>query len=133
MDKELAKSIGAAARRARKALELTQEDAAERIGVSVEFYARIERGNSLPSVPTFVRIASALGVSADTLIGRDQPEIAVSAWQPASQPTESPEIRRVVRLLRRASSATLRIVTLLVKEMERHTRGGAEGGDEETT
>jgi transcriptional regulator with XRE-family HTH domain len=133
MDKELAKSIGAAARRARKALELTQEDAAERIGVSVEFYARIERGNSLPSVPTFVRIARALGVSADTLIGRDQPEVAALAWQPASQPAESPEIRRVVRLLRKASSATLRIVTLLVKEMERHTRGNADGDDEETT
>lgn len=132
MDKELAKSIGTAARRARKELELTQEDAAERIGVSVEFYARIERGNSLPSVPTFVRIAKSLGVSADVLIGRIPVERTDASWQPAPQPTEPPEIRRVLRLLRRASPATLRIVTLLVKEMERHqNQGTTDAGSEE--
>lgn len=130
MDKQLAKSIGAAARRARKALELTQEDAAERIGVSVEFYARIERGNSLPSVPTFVRIANSLGVSADTLIGRTPPEESEApAWKPAPPPTDSPEIRRLLRLLRKASPATLRLVTLLVKEMDKH-RGGADTGED---
>lgn len=92
MDKQLAKSIGAAARRARKALELTQEDAAERIGVSVEFYARIERGNSLPSVPTFVRIANSLGVSADTLIGRTPAEDSEApAWRPRHR---QPTVRR---------------------------------------
>jgi transcriptional regulator with XRE-family HTH domain len=133
MDTQLAKSIGAAARRARKALELTQEDAAERIGVSVEFYARIERGNSLPSVPTFVRIANSLGVSADSLIGRNvAPETESAAWQPAPPPSESPEIRRLLRLLRRASPATMRLVTLLVKEMEKHGRsdGDTEPSDE---
>ncbi|MEM9491193.1 MAG: helix-turn-helix transcriptional regulator, partial [Myxococcota bacterium] len=63
MNRELAKSIGVAARQARKALHLTQEDAAERINVSSEFYARIERGTSLPSIITFARIVSTLGVS----------------------------------------------------------------------
>jgi transcriptional regulator with XRE-family HTH domain len=121
MDKELAKSIGAAAREARKALELTQEDAAERIGVSAEFYARIERGNALPSVPTFARISAALGVSADTLLGLRSGEVKESqpAWASASPPSDSPEIRRLVRRLRKATPATLRLVTLLVKELER--------------
>lgn len=125
MDKQLAESIGAAAREARKALELTQEDAAERIGVSAEFYARIERGNALPSVPTFARITAALGVSADTLLGfrkseqgEAQPQTQVPAWGKASPPSESPEIRRLLRRLRKASPATLRLVTLLVKELE---------------
>jgi transcriptional regulator with XRE-family HTH domain len=125
MDKELAKSIGAAAREARKSLELTQEDAAEKIGVSAEFYARIERGNALPSVPTFARIAAALGVSADTLLGLRPPDVSerVSddqpAWAAASPPSDSPEIRRLLRRLRKASPATLRLVTMLVKELER--------------
>ena len=125
MDKELAESIGAAAREARKSLELTQEDAAERIGVSAEFYARIERGNALPSVPTFARIAAALGVSADTLLGfrvgateYDAGDAVVPSWGKAAPPTESPEIRRLLRRLRKASPATLRLVTLLVKELE---------------
>lgn len=127
MDKELAKAIGAAAREARRSLELTQEDAAERIGVSAEFYARIERGNALPSIPTFARIVTALGVSADQLLGLrprlDSPEEdteAQPAWTSASPPADSPEIRRLVRRLRKASPATLRLVTMLVKELERN-------------
>lgn len=124
MDKQLAESIGAAAREARKVLELTQEDAAERIGVSAEFYARIERGNALPSVPTFARIAAALGVSADTLLGLRKSEhnheaaLPAPNWTKAAPPSESPEIRRLLRRLRKASPATLRLVTLLVKELE---------------
>jgi transcriptional regulator with XRE-family HTH domain len=134
MNKELAKSIGSAARQARAALELTQEDAAERIEVSVEFYARIERGNSLPSVPTLARIAGVLGVSADALLGRIAfvPGTALG-WIQVSPPTDAPEIRRVMRMLRRASPGALRLVTLLLKEIERRTEGGAEGegGSEE--
>ena len=134
MNKDLAKSIGSAARQARAALELTQEDAAERIEVSVEFYARIERGNSLPSVPTLARIAGVLGVSADALLGRIAfVPGAAPGWQ-VSPPTEAPEIRRVVRMLRRASPGALRLVAMLLKEIERRNEGGAEGegGAEET-
>ena len=125
MDKELSKSIGAAAREARKALELTQEDAAERIGVSAEFYARIERGNALPSVPTFARISGALGVSADTLLGV---RITSTIEAPPSRtspppPSDTPEIRRLIRRLRKASPATLRLVTMLVKELDRLDQG----------
>lgn len=134
MDKELAQSIGVAAREARKALELTQEDAAERIGVSAEFYARIERGNALPSVPTFARISAALGVSADILLGLNKNEEyelnseGQPGWAAAAPPTDSPEIRRLVRRLRKASPTTLRIVTMLVKELER--LGGSPAGEE---
>lgn len=119
MDKKLAESIGTSARTARLALELTQEDAAELIGVSAEFYARIERGNALPSVPTLARICSSLGVSADILLGRDMLSHEVK-WQ-SHPPTEAPEVRRLVRRLRQASPATLRLVTMLVKELEKRT------------
>jgi transcriptional regulator with XRE-family HTH domain len=128
VEKELAESIGTASRQARAALKLTQEDAAERIGVSAEFYARIERGNALPSVPTLARICAALGVSADVLLGRGeqwhQQQVRPAAKElapkwPAGPPAEPPEIRRLVRRLRRASPATLRLVTLLIKELER--------------
>ncbi|MEM9487743.1 MAG: helix-turn-helix transcriptional regulator [Myxococcota bacterium] len=120
MDKKLAQSIGTAARAARRAMRLTQEDAAERIGVSAEFYARIERGNALPSIPTMARICSSLGVSADALIGRVEMIPlggSQSRWAPP-QASDSPEVRRLTRRLRRASPATLRLVTLLVKELE---------------
>ena len=124
MNKQLAKSIGAAAREARKALHLTQEDAAERINVSVEFYARIERGTSLPSIGTFARMVPALGVSADALLGRltaaaqsAQASGVGMSWAPAP-PSDGPEVRRLIRRLRKARSSTLRLVAMLVKELD---------------
>lgn len=122
MEKELAQSIGAVARQARLALKLTQEDAAERIGVSAEFYARIERGHALPSIPTLYRICVALGVSADLLLGSEDALRGrdLSPKWPTPAPSEPPEIRRLVRRLRRATPTTLRLVTTLVKELERH-------------
>lgn len=121
VEKKLAESIGAASRQARVALKLTQEDAAELIGVSAEFYARIERGNALPSVPTMARICTSLGVSADVLLGRAEPARTREApvrWTAPENP-EAPEVRRVLRRLRRATPATLRLVALLIKELER--------------
>lgn len=133
MDKALAQSIGNAAREARRSLQLTQEDAAERIGVSVEFYSRIERGAALPSLMTFVRMANVLNVSSDVMIGRspsgDRQAPAVTSLLP-SQREERPEVRRVIRRLRHASPGTLRFVALLLKEMER-VHGGDGAGDDE--
>lgn len=120
MNKQLAKSIGTAARNARLAQQLTQEDAAERIRVSVEFYARIERGTSLPSILTFARIVTALGVSADALLGRGpvpaHPSVG-NAWMPAT-PSDNAEIRRILRRLRKAQPSALRLVGLLLKELQ---------------
>ncbi|MEM9491756.1 MAG: helix-turn-helix transcriptional regulator [Myxococcota bacterium] len=121
MNKELAKCIGEAARAARKALQLTQEDVAERIGVSVEFYARIERGTSLPSIITFTRLVAVLNISADVLLGRrplGATPYALDPWAP-ERTEEPPQLRRVVRRLRGATPGTLRVVSLLLKELER--------------
>lgn len=123
MDKSLAQSIGNAARAARISLQLTQEDAAERIGVSVEFYSRIERGAALPSLATFVRMSYVLNVSSDVMIGRrsadaDDGELRVASSLLPTQHEERPEVRRVLRRLRTASSGTLRFVAMLLKEIE---------------
>ncbi|HWN68024.1 MAG TPA: helix-turn-helix transcriptional regulator, partial [Haliangium sp.] len=64
MDKDLAVTLGNAARQARKARKLTQERVAEQLDVSVEFYSRIERGLTHPSLDTFLRLLSVLEVSA---------------------------------------------------------------------
>lgn len=69
MTNELATVIGRTARQARQALGLTQEEVAEKLGVSVEFCSRLERGVALPSLKTFVRLAEVLRVDRDTLLG----------------------------------------------------------------
>lgn len=128
-DKRLAASIGVSARQARLARELTQADIAERIGLSPEFYARIERGHALPSVPTLVRIGAALDLGMDELMGRiDRAPADVRAGGPEknanghwtnSPISNTPDVRRLVRRLKNASPATLRMVALLVKELGR--------------
>lgn len=54
-------------RNMRESRGLTQEEA-ER-AISAEFYARIERGNAIPSLATLVDVAQALSVAANRLLG----------------------------------------------------------------
>lgn len=115
MDKALAKQIGEAARESRKARGLTQADVAERVGVSVEFYARLERGGTLPSVPTLRRLASALSTSTDRLLAPSvalPPEKPVSAEAPVTERDRL--LRRVHRRLDDVDETTLGIVNQLL-------------------
>jgi transcriptional regulator with XRE-family HTH domain len=111
MDTDLARKIGAAARAARADLALSQADAAERIGISAEFYARIERGATLPSTPTLAAIADGLEVSADALLGRNAGRQKRSARKPADD--DRPEVRRLLRRVRHANPKTVRLLNLL--------------------
>jgi transcriptional regulator with XRE-family HTH domain len=54
----LASRIGGRCRLVREHRGMTQAQVAEKIGLATEAYARIERGLSLPSMTTLVRIAS---------------------------------------------------------------------------
>ena len=53
----------------RTARAWTQEMAAERVGLSTEAYARLERGHSLPSYPTLARICDKMETTPDVLLG----------------------------------------------------------------
>ncbi|XID92255.1 helix-turn-helix domain-containing protein [Paenibacillaceae bacterium WGS1546] len=52
----------------RKKLSLTQEQLAERVGVSDAYIGQIERGERSPTLETLVKIASRLGVTIDYLL-----------------------------------------------------------------
>ena len=114
-DKALAAQIGKAARKARTGLGLSQADAAERVGISTEFFGRLERGVTLPSVPTLVELARALGIGTDVLLGLDKrpPRPA-----PAPEPT-SKDQRALARRLRRASPSAVRLIGLVLAELEK--------------
>jgi transcriptional regulator with XRE-family HTH domain len=74
------------ARAARKARGFTLEDAAERLGLTAEFYARTERGYSLPSTASLAQMVAALEVSADVLIGK-RPLTAPASGRPRMHET----------------------------------------------
>ena len=61
-------AIGGRIRAARERIHLTQEQLAEIVDISPTHMSVIERGVKTPKLDTFVRIANALGVSADALL-----------------------------------------------------------------
>lgn len=65
---ELALSIGKRMAMRRKELGLTQGEASERCGLSLQFYACIERGIKGTSADSVVKICDGLGISADYLL-----------------------------------------------------------------
>jgi hypothetical protein len=56
-------------------------------------------------------------VSADAMLGYTATMLMQPSWSPP-RPAEKPEIRRIVRRLRKATPQALRLVTLLLKELE---------------
>ena len=72
-----------------------------------EVYGRVERGGMIPSVPSLVRIATALRVPPDTLLGFDP--------APAARPRFSPALQRLIGLLERADSDTIRAVLVVAR------------------
>lgn len=64
---ELARVLSANIRKARAEHGLTQAEVAERVGLSVELYGRMERGLMLPSAKTFKALYLTLGVSLDNI------------------------------------------------------------------
>lgn len=126
MESQLAKKIGQAARVVRVSLGLTQAEAAERIGISNEFYARIERGKTLPSVPTLSRMADSLGITVDALFGRSgaskitlEPKRPSTGTAKATADNDSPELRRVIRRLRNAEPKTVHLIALLAAALDK--------------
>ena len=53
---------------------LTQKEVGEKVGVSTNTVARLERGENTPSWPTVVALAQALGVSCEDFMKEPEPQ-----------------------------------------------------------
>lgn len=73
----------------RKALGLSQEELAQRMGVSRQSVTKWETGLSAPDLDRLVELADTLGVSLDYLL-RDQVEAPESVVLPEESPAASP-------------------------------------------
>lgn len=81
---DVARRMAEALRKLRLHHAKTQAELAEQIGISLEAYSRIERGQSLPSYPTLMRLCELLGVTPDALLAGDVP---------TGTPTSRPRVR----------------------------------------
>lgn len=60
--------IGKRIRFYRESKKWTQEEFAEKVGLSLTYIGMLERGDKIPKLETFIRIANTLEVSADMLL-----------------------------------------------------------------
>jgi transcriptional regulator with XRE-family HTH domain len=113
-EQQLAATLGRAARVARRRAGLTQQDVAEGVGIVPEVYGRIERGVSLPSVPTLFRLCVTLHRGPNELMGfvpvRGLPPRASWAREVPPALAETPEMRRLLRLLGRLTRLHLKLM-----------------------
>lgn len=76
--------VGARLRQLRQARRLTQEQLAERSGLSYKFVGEVERGRGNPTLTTLASLSEALGVGLIDLLGLETDRPRLSARQ-ASQ------------------------------------------------
>jgi transcriptional regulator with XRE-family HTH domain len=115
---ELMKTVGQAAREARERLEMNQAEVARAAGISPVVYGRIERGQMLPAVPTLRKIATALGISSDVLLGISPKEVARTMSEPAPEVPLGPELRKLVRTLRAWPDEKVRFLARMAKLLD---------------
>lgn len=122
----LAATIGAVAKQARTRAGLTQQDVAEGVGIVPEVYGRIERGVSLPSVPTLFRLCITLNRGPSELMGlvplRGLPPRASWASEVPPALAETPEMRRLLRLLGRLRRLQLKLMIRVALSLQGGTQ-----------
>ena len=125
--KKLAAHMGKVLREARQMGSLTQADLSERVGLATEVLGRTERGHMLPSVPTLRKLCRVLRVDANVILGLDVEKAPL--WLDALEPEtdELPELRRLVRTLRRMDAAQLAVLSSTANALLRHTGQRADG------
>ncbi|MCM1252312.1 MAG: helix-turn-helix domain-containing protein [Clostridium sp.] len=96
-------TIGQRIRKIRKARGLSQENLAEKVGISTTHMSHIETANTKMSLPTFAKIASVLEVRTDELLYGDRPQ------------ERSASIAYITELLDDCSIQQVRIIEDIVK------------------
>lgn len=96
-------SIGKRIRKIRKAKGLSQEQLAEKIGISVTHMSHIETGNTKLSLPVFVELATVLEVHTDDLL------------YDANKVNRSQSIEAIVSLLDNCSTVQIKIIEDIIK------------------
>jgi len=98
--------IGQRIRKFRKARGLSQEQLAEKVGISITHMSHIETANTKLSLPVFVDIAEALEIQTDALL-YDTPRESISA-----------SIEEIAGTLNRCDAKQARILADIVKSVK---------------
>ena len=107
------RTIGASVRAHRRSAGLTQEELADRLGVSTQWVNEVERGNGTASLDFLFKLSGMLGTSVSELV-RTEDDI----------PNDHDAVREIVALLLRMSPDVVTRFAELLGAMERANRLG---------
>lgn len=96
-------AIGQRIRKIRKAHGLSQEELAEKIGISTTHMSHIETGNTKLSLPVFVDLAAALEIRTDELL------------YDGSSAERSAAIEEIIRLLDTCTTQQVKIIEDIIR------------------
>lgn len=66
--KKVTKYIGSELKEARLAMRITQAEVAEKVGADTNYYAKIERGEVVPSLTLIISVADVLNIDYPKLL-----------------------------------------------------------------
>lgn len=118
MPSALAAVFGRNLRAQRERIGLTQAEVAREVGLAVEAYGRLERGQALPRAQTLVAIAGLLETSTDALLGLTEGKRSslledVGAAKGGYRAAVEPELRRLFTRLGKMEPAEIRLFARL--------------------
>jgi putative transcriptional regulator len=116
METSLEQGLAQRLRRAREAAGFTQAETAERAGMAVEAYGRLERGAVLPRASTLLMLARTLSISTDELLG-NVPESATA--RPVALEREPAAKRRLIVRVRALDDGAVRVLSAVAAEFAR--------------
>jgi len=99
---EVKRLIGLRIRAVRNSKNLTQEQLAERTGITPQFLGNIERGKENPTLNTFISLSEALGVELGEifhLLESEDPKKAKSLIQDKIQKADDEKIKLISKLV----------------------------------
>lgn len=102
------KVVGARIKEARESRHWTQDQLAEKVGLSATHISVIERGVKAPKLETFIEIANALNVTADSLL--------LDVLNTSLQITASELSEQIKRLPHKEQKKILKAVQALVED-----------------
>ena len=108
--------LGAAVKTCRANRRLTQEQLAERSGLSYKFVGEIERGDANPTILTIERVARALAVPLSVLVTEGQ------QYQPTEYQVSRHELLRVREAVNSIAEITDRLSNLAYPPVKRRRR-----------
>jgi len=104
--------IGRRVREARLKLGLTQECLAARANLHYSYIGQVERGNKVPSLKTLSKIAKALNLKVEDLIGEKTKENSISSRDLLAQ--------ELLLLVRERPESELKLYISLINQIRKH-------------